>query len=96
MDEFLWCEHYWQPRTLTSGDPENINTVIVSCDSIQNFGTSLQSDFSEVKNEDVLALLKKYIQYQDQPFNYTTKGYCYLQIREKPLMGYRVPKQERK
>lgn len=37
--------------------------MIVSCDSIHSFGTSLQSDFSDAKGEDVLASLKKNFQY---------------------------------
>lgn len=44
---------------VTSG---NINTVTVSCGLIHSIGTSLQSDFSEAKGEDVLASLKKYFQ----------------------------------
>jgi len=41
----------------------NVNTVIVRCGSICNFGILLQTDFSEAKGEDVSASLKKYFQY---------------------------------
>lgn len=51
------------PADLIAVTTGNINTVIVSCGSIHNFGTLLQSDFSEAKGKDVLASLEKYFQY---------------------------------
>lgn len=51
------------PSHLIAVTTGNINTMIVSCDSIHSFGTSLQSDFSDAKGEDVLASLKKNFQY---------------------------------